>query len=298
MMEKILVTGAGGFLGKHVMRKFKKVGYNVIGVDLKGSDYNVDVTDFEAFTDLVKRVSPSLIIHLAALVSGDLSLKAPYEYFKVNTLGTLNVFESCRKMGINKVIYMSSLSPFGPAIRINETTPFDPRNPYGGSKAAAEYIARTYAICYGIKTLIFRAPLIAGEEQTEYNAIQEFVDCVLNSRPIVIFGKGDHKREWLHPDDVVDAFIAGIKYLDEMNKPYDIFTLGSGNPISMNQLAELVMKVLGRKVQVVHTKMERVYLDQITDTSKSNKILKWYPKIGVEEIIRRVAEYRSRISRI
>jgi nucleoside-diphosphate-sugar epimerase len=111
----------------------------------------------------------------------------------------------------------------------------------------------------------------------------------------VIFGKGDHKREWLHPDDVVDAFIAGIKYLDEMNKPYDIFTLGSGNPISMNQLAELVMKVLGRRVQVVHTKMERVYLDQITDTSKSNKILKWYPKIGIEEIIRRVAEYRSRI---
>jgi len=113
MVERILVTGAGGFLGKHVMRRFKEAGYNVIGIDLRDSDYYVDVTDFEAFVDVAKKVSPSLIIHLAALVGGDPSFKNPYEYFKVNVLGTLNVFESCRKLGINKVIYMSSFSPFG-----------------------------------------------------------------------------------------------------------------------------------------------------------------------------------------
>lgn len=291
---KILVTGGRGFLGTHVCQALKEYGHQVIDTDIQGNGIFLDVTKLDEVDQLFKRIQPELVIHLAAVVGGGPSKAKPYQYFYINTLGTLNILEACRRNNIHKLIYMGSFSPFGETSKpINELTPFKPANAYGGSKASAEFIVKTYSRCYNIKTIIFRACLIAGEGQTEYNALQEFVSCALKSDLLIIFGSGEHKREWLHPIDVAKAYALGIQYLQSMSDPFDIFNLGSGEPISMRRLAEKIIEISGSSGKIIHKSSSSVTFDQVTDTTKVRNRLGWKPEVNVSEIITRVINWRK-----
>ncbi|MDH5733508.1 MAG: NAD(P)-dependent oxidoreductase [Candidatus Bathyarchaeota archaeon] len=291
---KILVTGGRGFLGTYVCQMLTEYGHQVIDTDIQGNGIHLDVTKLDEVTQLFKKVQPELVIHLAAVVGGGPSKAKPYQYFYVNTLGTLNVLEACRQNNILKLIYMSSFSPFGETSKpINELTPFEPTNPYGGSKASAEFIVNAYSRCFNIKTIIFRACLIAGEGQMEYNALQEFVDCALRSDPLIIFGSGEHKREWLHPIDVVKAYVLGIQYLQSMSQPFDIFNLGSGEPISMRRLAEKIIEISTSSSKVIHKRSGSVTFDQVTDATKARKKFRWKPEVRISEIISQVVIWRK-----
>jgi len=290
---KAYVTGSEGFLGHHVVEYLTTQGVEIDGGDIRSKRNCLDVRHYAEVAEELNRSSPDVVIHLAALVGGRDSLKRPYEYIGVNTLGTLNVVEACRITGIDKIIYMSSFSPYGETSEaITETTEFNPQNPYGSSKAAAEEIVKMYAKCYGIRALIFRACLLAGEYQTEYNALQEFVDCALNQKPIIIYGDGRHKREWLHPQDVARAYYKAFSYFKEMTAPYDVFILGSGEPISMKRLAELVLEITNGPTQIVLVDKRVSVFDQITDISKVRERLKWKPFISTRDIVSRVVEWR------
>jgi nucleoside-diphosphate-sugar epimerase len=256
----VLITGGNGFLGKYVRRKLETDGYEVTSVDIETTTPGtecLDVRDFTQVSLLFAKVKPKIVVHLAALTGssgkggGAESVKAPFDYFKVNVMGTLNVFEACRQNDIGRVIHMSSFSPYGVTKEtITEETPFNPTNPYGFSKACSELTARCYATGYGIKTLILRSPLICGEGQKERNALREFVSSAVQGTPITILGEGKHLREWLHPEDVADAIARGIHYLDAMNDSFEVFVLGN-RPISMNDLAQLSPYALGGTPQTV-----------------------------------------------
>ena len=235
------------------------------------------------------------MIHLAALTGstgkggGTESIKDPFNYLRANVLGTLCVFESCRLYNVKKLIQMSSASPYGlTKTAITETTPLNPTNPYGFSKACADMVATCYALCYGIKTVIFRAPLLCGEGQKELNALREFVLSIKKGEAIVVFGKGEHVREWLHPKDVVDAFLKALTYFDRMSNPYEVFVLGN-KPISMRNLAELIIKTAGRG-HIEYSQSTKQVFDQYTNARKAKVILGWEPRISTDDIIRRVVK--------
>jgi UDP-glucose 4-epimerase len=300
---RLAITGGNGFLGKYIVKKFREEGHIVVACDISINDKlkhiqngerHLDVTDTSDVDWLFYELKPDLVIHLAALAGaigkggGAESVHDPFNFFRVNVLGTLNVFESCRTHDVKKVIHMSSFSPYGITHwSINETNPLNPNNPYGSSKLCAEEIAKCYASRYGIKTVIFRAPLICGEGQRELNALREFVVSVKKGEPIVLLGEGTHLREFVHPSDVANAFVSAALYLDHMDKPYDIFVLGN-TPVSMKDLANLVVKSSEKKVPIVHNESTAQVFDQYTDTSKVRRVLGWQPKISVEEIVKRV----------
>jgi nucleoside-diphosphate-sugar epimerase len=293
MIMRILVTGGAGFLGRYVLRRLREVGYDIVSADIASEQERerLDVTDLDAVCAVFSRTKPDVVIHLAALTGssgqggGRESIQYPYDYFRTNFLGTLSVFEACRRLEIGQVIHMSSFSPYGVVEGpINETTRFQPTNPYGSSKECGEAVAKCYASNYGIKTLIFRAPLLAGENQKEENALREFARSVKKGQPIVIYGDGSHLREWLHPIDVAEAFLKGIAYFDSMTTPYEVFVLGN-KPISMKDLARLVTAKVGGGIR--HQEGGRVF-DQYTDSMKVETILKWKPKLQVQDIIDRV----------
>lgn len=293
---RLLLTGGKGFVGQHASSVLSKEGHVVLLGDIVGDgpkSEHLDVT--QNLDNSFRSLKPDAVLHLAALAGsrgrggGVESISDPHNYFLTNLLGTLNVFEACRQNKIAEVVHMSSFSPYGVSNTIiSENTVFDPTNPYGFSKAGAELIAKCYAINYGIKTVILRAPLICGEGQKEMNAIREFVSSVLENRPILVRQEGKHRREWLHPIDVGRAFAKSLTYLDKMGGAYETFVLGS-DPISMNDLAKLVIKRVGKGRIQYSTDSSNVF-DQHTDHSKARKILGWEPKISVEEIIDRVKE--------
>jgi len=281
----ILITGAGGFLGKHVTKFFQNEGLEIIPTDTKISEeiQYLDVTNFSQIDSFIKKNCPEMVIHLAALAGATgkggsfESLKSPFEYFQVNVLGVLNIFEACRKNNIKKIIYMSSFSPYGVTFdEITEETPLNPNNPYGSSKACGELIAKTYATNYDIKTIIFRAPLLCGEEQKEVNALREFVISCTKNEPIVLWGKGSHLREWIHPEDAANAFLKATEFIKKMENPYEIFNLGN-KPISMKSLAEKTVKIVG-KGSIQFLNQEKIVFDQYTNTKK----IKNYFRLGTQ----------------
>lgn len=293
----ILVTGGEGFVGKTVVGLLRTEGHNVISIDSSSEDKSmkVDVTNRNQVKTAFTIFKPEAVIHLASLAGatgkggGAESIKFPHEYFHVNLNGVLNIYETCRELEINKVLCMSSFSPYGIArCPIDEETTFSPNNPYGSSKACVEEIAKCYAINYGIKTLILRPPLICGEKQKEMNALREFVYSAILNKPITIFGEGKHVREFIHPQDIARAYSAGLNYLERMEKPYDIIILGN-KPISMNKLASTVIRYVGKGVIEIKPVTNSVF-DQFTDHSKAKRVLGWTPKISTNEIVQRVIE--------
>lgn len=234
-----------------------------------------------------------MVIHLAALTGsagkggGAESLKHPYDYFRVNVDGTLNIFETCRDLGIRRVICLSSFSVYGIAkCPISEETPLHPNSPYGASKTCMEEVARCYSTVYGIKTVVFRPPFVCGEGQKELNVLRELVISALRKTPIIILGDGSHIKEFVHPQDVARAISAGMGYLFRMEKPYDVFVLGN-KPISIKALAELVIRKAGKGTTNFRPATNQVF-DQFTDHSKAIMTLGWKPTIGIEEMVARV----------
>jgi nucleoside-diphosphate-sugar epimerase len=292
----ILVTGGAGFLGRYVMTRLRNDATDAVSVDIdvnKGGEY-LDVRDFARVNSKFADLRPDVVIHLAALAGASgkggaaESPKDPFNYLNTNFVGTLNVFEACRLNDVKRVIHMSSCSVYGRTTeRITELTPVNPDTPYGFSKASAELVAKCYASNYGIRTLIFRSSLICGEGQREMNALREFVMCAKNGMPLLVFGEGEHVREWLHPIDVADAMTRGLSYFNEMTNPYEIFVLGS-KPVSMKDLARLVVSKTNRG-NVVHLHGGRRTFDQCTNPEKIARLLGWTASIPVEDIVSRVA---------
>ena len=294
---KIALTGASGFLGRWVVKVFSENGFKVRGIDIEGDGdiIQANLAVYSHVKSVLTQIKPDVIIHLAALAGssgkggGTESLKNPYDYFKVNALAALNVLEACRELGIRKAEIMSSFSPYGKAVcPITEETPLEPNNPYGGSKQNVETIAKIYAKCYGIKTLIFRVPLICGEGQREMNALREFIGSALKDEPIMIWGDGSTLREWVHPSDVARAYLLGLKYLDKMETPYETFVLGN-EPVRMLDLAEEVVSVVGRGGVKLLLDKPKLF-DQWTDHSKAKRELGWRSRVSLLKIVEQVVK--------
>jgi nucleoside-diphosphate-sugar epimerase len=294
---RIIVTGGAGFVGRSVVKQLRSEGHEVISADIATSDdgIKIDVADRFQLKAALERTKPETVVHLAALAGangrggGAESLKHPYEFINVNVNATLSVYETCRELGISHILCMSSFSPYGVArCPINEETPLRPNNPYGVSKMCVEEIAQCYSVLYGVKTVMFRVPLICGEGQKEMNALREFVTSALRDDPIVILGEGKHVREFVHPQDVAKAYSAGIKYVYEMEKPYEVFVLGS-EPISMKELAELIIRNIGKGSIEYRPSTSQVF-DQFTDHTKAMRVLGWASTVSIDEVVNRVVQ--------
>jgi len=293
MSTRVLIAGGEGFLGKFMTETFRKRGFEVSIFDSKLAGA-MEGTQISSLYDFMDHARPDVILNLMALCGSrgkggcaD-SLSRPYDFFRNNVLTMLNVCEAARQLDVKKVVQMSSFSVHGKTDSvITKDTVLNPIDPYGGSKQCAEIICRIYSICYGMHIVIVRAPLIVGENQEEKNAVNEFVELGKADKPIVIFGRGAHRREWLHPLDVSEAFVNIVEYMETMKEPFRIFVLGSEtNRISMNDLANRIIARTGGSV--VHDYSKTNVFDQVADSSDACKSLRWKAKRGIDEILDRV----------
>jgi UDP-glucose 4-epimerase len=295
---KVLITGAAGFIGSHMMQSFRDAGYEVAGIDLAAKEgvLNVDITDYQSLERTMVRERPEAVVHLAA-ISGttgkneiEQSLRQPHLNFKVNAYGTANVCEACRTAGVNRLVYMSTFAVYGKLekerLPITERTPTSAHHAYAVSKLMGEDIVRTYSEDFGLKSVIFRAPFIAGEHQKERNVLREFVEAAIADRELVIFGDGGHVREFIHTSDLAKAFVRAVEFTEKMELDSDLFVLGN-EPVSISKLAELVIKRVGRG-RIKHIGNSDRSFDQYSDFSKARQLLGWSPELGVEQIINRI----------
>jgi UDP-glucose 4-epimerase len=215
---RVLVTGAAGFIGSHLVDRLLVDGHDVIGVDDLSSGHNpaaaemhrVDVADPQLVTLIADR-RPEVICHLAAQVSVRASVADPAQDARINVLGTVNVLEAARVARARKVVFTSSCAVYGvpDALPVPVDADLRPKSPYAASKVSGEIYAEMYKALHGVDFTTLTLANVYGPRQSpegEAGVISIFSDALIAGKQTQVYGDGKNTRDYVYVLDVVDAF--------------------------------------------------------------------------------------------
>ncbi len=251
---RVLVTGAAGFIGSHLVDRLVADGHEVRGVDDMSSGANIpescelhrmDVAD-PALVALAGEFRPEVICHLAAQVSVRASVADPAHDARVNVLGTVQVLEAARAAGARKVVFTSSCAVYGvpDALPVPADAALRPRSPYAASKVSGEIYAGMYRALHGVDFTTLTLANVYGPRQTpegEAGVVAIFSDSLLAGKPTRVYGNGKNTRDYVYVLDVVDAF---AKASDERGGGRR-FNVGTGVQTTDRDLHTLVAAAAG-----------------------------------------------------
>ncbi len=297
---KVLVTGCAGFIGSHLTERLLRDGFDVIGIDCftdyylrEYKDKNIkNALEDERFT-LVEQDIASMgvfpdvdyVFHQAAQAGVRKSWGGDFEiYTRDNILATQRLLEYYKDCEIKKFVYASSSSVYGDCeLPMKETRMLKPVSPYGVTKLAAENLCYLYYTNYGMPTASLRYFTVYGPRQRPDMAIHLFVRAILDGEEITVYGDGEQTRDFTFVGDVVEAnMLAAMS-----SSQGEVFNVGGGTRISVNELLEIMEKVTGRQAVVKYIEKQKGDVkDTLADAAKIGK-LGWKPRVGIEEGVRR-----------
>ncbi|MGH2806443.1 MAG: NAD-dependent epimerase/dehydratase family protein [Actinomycetota bacterium] len=308
----IMVTGAAGFIGSHLVDRLLHEGEEVIGVDNlssgrlsnlndarnsqigKFSFHRVDITS-TALGDLIKRVKPELIFHLAAQVDVRISVVDPIHDAMVNVVGTLNLLQAASEAKTGKVVFTSSGGciygePDESRLPVTEDQVYlpesMPESPYGVSKKVALDYLRYFRAVKGLDYTALALSNIYGPRQEpasqvglEGQVVAIFCRKMLGGRPATIYGDGTQTRDFLYVDDVVSAYLAAR---DQASG--ELVNIGSGTELSINDLHSRLVTLTRARFDPVYAGARPGELHRIVvDASKAGRVLGWHPSTSLDE---------------
>ena len=282
--ERILVTGAAGFIGMHVARRLLAQGHHVFGLDNLNPYYDpglkaariaeltklpnfrfeqMDIVDRKSMTRIFAAQRFSHVVHLAAQAGVRHSLSNPHAYADANIIGFLNVLEGCREVGSRHLLYASSSSVYGANTRMPFRTSDNvdhPLNLYGATKKANELMAHAYAHLFAIPATGLRFFTVYGPWGRPDMAMWLFVDAIMRGRPIKLFNNGRMRRDFTYIDDVVEAIVrlvplpaaakpawsADAPDPATSRAPWRIYNIGNGAPVEVLEVVRLIEQAVGK----------------------------------------------------
>jgi len=296
----VVVTGAAGFIGRHVAREFSEKGWYVIGIGrgswLDWREYGLSAwhcsdVNFNSLQEYAS--NPNVIIHCAGGASVGISIEQPADDFNLTVKTTSDVLEFIRLCSPStRLIYPSSAAVYGhvKTLPITEVTSLNPISPYGVHKQIAEILCKLYAKQYGLSVAIVRLFSIYGNglrKQLLWDACQKF-----ERGENEFFGTGEEVRDWLHVEDVARLFIIAAK---NATKLCPVVNAGSGHGVPVKELLQYVSNQLGFRLQPVFSSNPKVGDPNafIADISKA-RYWNWMPTIDWREgILQYVKWYKQ-----
>ena len=273
--KNVLVTGSSGFVGRHLVKKLKEMGGSVTCFDIANG------RDVTKWSDIRNVKNTDIVFHLAAATFVPLSQKDPRRIYEANVIGTLNALEICRLKG-SKMIFASSYVYGNPEyIPIDEKHPVKPMNPYARSKVLGEILCRNYYEDFGVRCIILRPFNIYGKGQRDFFLIPEIIKQ-LNTKTQLTLKDLTPRRDLVHVNDVVNAYIRAAVH-DKQS--FNIFNIGYGKSYSVLEVAEKLVELSGRRVQIksLGEKRRGEVADTIADIRKAKNLLKWRPTVDIDE---------------
>ena len=290
-----VVTGGAGFIGSHVVEELLAGGRSVRVVDnfacghrrnLAGVESHprlaiveADIRDAKAVADAFQ--GAERVFHLAALADIVPSIQAPEAYFRTNVDGTFTVMEAVRAAGVRKVLYAASSSCYGipDTYPTRETAPIDTRYPYALTKFLGEQLVLHWGAVYGVNVVSLRLFNVYGPRARTagtYGAVfGVFMAQLLADKPLTVVGDGTQTRDFTFVTDVANAF----RRAADSNVTGEIINIGTGRPVSVNRLVEL----LGAKA-IVHVPKRPGEPDCThADIAKLRRLLGWEPSVTFEK---------------
>jgi NAD dependent epimerase/dehydratase len=307
--KTILVTGAGGFIGSHLVERLVSLGartralahYNSAGswgwLDQSPIKNDVevvqgDIRDQDSAQRALKGVD--VVFHLAALIAIPYSYHAPLSYVRTNVEGTLNVLQSAIHNDVGLVIHTSTSEVYGTArsVPIKESHPLQGQSPYSATKIGADKVAESFYLSFGLPVVTVRPFNTYGPRQSARAVIPTIVTQALADEPIRL-GNIEPTRDLNYVADTVEGF---IKAAESPQAVGEVINLGTGREISIGELAATILKSMGKDLPVV-TENERVRPENseverlCADASKARELLGWKPKYSLEEGLAQTIEW-------
>lgn len=320
MEKKILITGAGGYIGSVTTGLFLQNGFEVVGVDNFSTGYREPLMllqkkfganrfrfyqhdlndDLKPLFEKERRIGAA--VHFAACCSVDESMKNPQKYFSNNFCGSQNLLSSLISQGINKVIFSSTCAVYGEAqyAPIDEEHITNPKSPYGESKRMVEEAIDWYGKLLGLQYVIFRYfnvcgasddGLIGDSKKPSLLMVQNAIRGALGIEPFKLtcpeVDTPDKTpiRDYVNVSDLANAHLLGVRYLFEGGKGERI-NLGTGTGNSVLEIVEKVQKVTGEKIGIGKTIPRKgEYAEMIASIKKAKRVLGWEPEKTIEDSI-------------
>lgn len=325
-MNKILITGGGGYIGSHAVKLFLDQGFSVVVLDsfvrgyrepleilsMRGSELHIveaDLMDKDALRDLFREHTISAVLHFAALCIVNESVEEPDRYWTNNVHGTKNLLEAMEEAGVKRLVFSSTCAVYGEAKRlpVDESHPLDPVNPYGESKLAAEGLIRQYQQDHpDFQYVIFRyfnvcgassEGIIGDSKKPSQLLVQNAVRGAMGIEPFsytcadVDTPDRTPIRDYIDVEDLAQAHFLGYQYL-EHGGVSETFNLGNGRGFSVKEIVSEVERVFGTTIQKtsgVARKGEHAKI--YADPRKAQRVLKFYPKKSLSESIKSLRKW-------
>lgn len=275
-MDKILVTGSSGFIGKKIVKRLDKL-------EVITDSNNSERIDLQNKEQVMKLNSADMVIHLGGKTPQN-ELKWS-EYFDNNVIGTLNVLEYCIQKKVKKMIYVSSYVYGNPKYcPIDENHPINPHNAYTESKYIGERLCEFYCNRSDLNLIILRPFNIFGESMREGFLITNLINSVKTGKKLTIVNKNS-KRDFLHVDDFVDLI---VKLIDHDFK-FEVFNVGAGRSYSFEDIIKKIERMTSQKINVDYEENKEIFIDDITsDISKIKNKIDWQPRIKFDEGLKKM----------
>lgn len=306
MKNKILVTGAFGFIGSHLVEHLVEKNYNVIAFDRYNNDNSYgnlefskykndiefilgDIRDFDSVNKSLARCDSCL--HLAALIGIPYSYVSPLAYIKTNLEGTYNILESVKNLNLSQVIITSTSEVYGSAkkLPINEDHSLNAQSPYSASKIAADNLALSYFNSFGLPVKIIRPFNTFGPRQSARAIIPTIISQTIHNDKTIKLGNLEVGRDFTYVTDMCNAFEHVIK-----NDHFfgNVVNVGNNKMITVSDLIKLIFKIIGKEKKIIKEKVRirkkgSEVENLMADNSKFINLSDWRPQITLSEGIER-----------
>jgi NAD dependent epimerase/dehydratase len=309
---KILVTGAGGFIGSHLAEYLTELGHRVKAFVRYNSASSRGWLDKSGKKDDIETVSGDIrdmdgvrraaggadaVFHLAALIGIPYSYESPLAYIKTNTEGTYNVLEACRSLGVARIVTASTSEIYGTAqyVPMDERHPVNPRSPYAASKSGADQLAIAYHRSFGTPVSVIRPFNTYGPRQSARAVIPATASQILAGKREIRLGNLKPTRDLNFVTDTVKGFVKVGLHDASAGK---ITNLGSGREISVGDLARKIAETAGADVTIIpdesRMRPEGSEVGRLCADASAARALGWAPEVSLEQGLRTTVEWIAR----
>lgn len=314
--KRVLVTGAGGFIGSHLTEALVRSGantrafvrYNSAGrwgwLDSSDCQGDVDVVAGDIFDQgFVKQAMKDIdvVFHLAALIAIPYSYVAPEAYVQTNVLGTLNVLQAARELGIERLVHTSTSEVYGTAqyVPIDEKHPLQGQSPYSASKIAADKMVESFYCSFDLPVVTVRPFNTFGPRQSARAVIPAIITQCLTGNTVKL-GSLHPTRDMNYVENTVEGFLNAASSKEAIGQ---VVNVGSGREISIGDLAQLIIKLTGgtaqletdeKRLRPLGSEVERL----LADSSRAQSLLGWSAKVSLEDGLSQTIEWIRENSKI